>query len=244
MSGFTQRDLYNPKVVSALFDEMSKTYGFVNLLASMGFTHIWRRFVVAKLDPRNGAVVVDLMTGMGELFSSLRRRFPTARRVVAIDFSAKMCESARAQAAKSPFSVEVIEADVFDRRIGEGTADIVVSSFGLKTFSQEQQTALAAEIERLLKPGGQFSLIEISIPENRPLRILYHFYLGMMIPLIGKLCLGNPDNYRFLGVYAREFGNSRFFHRQLVARGLHATYFEHFFGCASGVYGVKPPRSS
>lgn len=74
MIGQSERDLYSPKVVSALFGEMSRTYGFVNLLASLGFTRIWRKVVVTKLKQQNDSLMVDLMTGMGELFASRRRR--------------------------------------------------------------------------------------------------------------------------------------------------------------------------
>jgi ubiquinone/menaquinone biosynthesis methyltransferase len=218
---------------------MSKTYGVVNLIASLGFTLIWRRVVVSKLTKVEPDVVVDLMTGMGELFRDLRLRFPGTRKVVALDFSANMCRQAREQAKRNPFPTEVVEADVFARSLAANSADIVVSSFGLKTFSEEQQMMLAAEVDRLLKPGGQFSFIEISTPVGWNLRYFYEFYVRCLIPLVGRMCMGNPDNYRQLYVYTKNFGNSRKFHGFLKERGLEAHYFEHFFGCASGVYGSK-----
>jgi demethylmenaquinone methyltransferase/2-methoxy-6-polyprenyl-1,4-benzoquinol methylase len=33
------------------------------------------------------------------------------------------------------------------------------------------------------------------------------FYLKHIIPGIGRLLLGNPENYRMLGVYTEKFGN-------------------------------------
>jgi len=223
---------------------MSKTYGFVNLIASLGFTIIWRRVVFSKIAQSPAKiVVVDLMTGMGELFHDLRHDMRKQKlnieRVEAVDFSSKMCERAREEARKNPFPTNVTQADIFDQTIPDDTADVLVCSFGLKTFSTEQQQRLAKEVRRLLKPGGQFSFIEISMPKGWVLRCLYRFYIGIIIPIVGKMCLGNPDNYRMLGVYTTNFGNSRNFESYLKAEGLEAHYFEHFFGCASGVYGQK-----
>jgi ubiquinone/menaquinone biosynthesis C-methylase UbiE len=217
-------DLYSPRAVKALFDEMSGTYGVVNLIASLGFTLIWRRVVFSKISNRSpGLVVVDLMTGMGELFRDLRSQLPGTKKLIAVDFSAKMCEQAR----------------IFDRPVPDGSADIVVCSFGLKTFSLEQQQRFAKEVARMLKPGGEFAFIEISTPPSPILRCLYEFYIRLIIPMIGKFCLGNPDNYRHLGVYTKGFHNSRQFHSYLKEERLDAHYFDHFFGCASGVYGKK-----
>lgn len=233
-------NLYSAKTVSSLFDEMSKTYGVVNLIASLGFTLVWRRVVVSKLERRGSdLVVVDLMTGMGELFRDLRNRIPGIRKVVALDFSANMCKQARDQSKRNPFPTEVVEADVFAQSIPAESADIVVSSFGLKTFSEDQQKALAVEVDRLLKPGGQFSFIEISTPIGWYLRYFYEFYVRCVIPLVGRMCMGNPDNYRQLYVYTTNFGNARKFQTFMKQQGLEAHYFEHFFGCASGVYGRK-----
>ncbi len=237
-------DLYDANSIRRLFDEMSKTYGVVNLIASLGFTLIWRKVCIGKIAPRQRVEnIVDLLSGMGELMPNLQAHFGSIGRIHALDFSSQMCEGARKQAELIDCPVEVIEADIFERRLSASSADIVVSSFGLKTFSFEQQVALASEVDRILKPGGAFSFIEISIPRNRLLRGLYKIYINLVIPMIGKFCLGNPDNYRHLGVYTEKFQNSRHFHAELKKLGIDAFYFEHFFGCASGVYGGKPVRT-
>lgn len=233
-------DLYDPNSVRRLFDEMSKTYGVVNLVASLGFTIVWRRVCIGKIRPhRHIEHIVDLLSGMGELMPNLHSHFGSIGKIQALDFSSQMCEGARKQAARMSFPVEVIEADIFDRILLPNSADVAVSSFGLKTFSVDQQAALARELDRVLKPGGEFSFIEISMPESRVLRAIYKIYINLIIPMIGKFCLGNPDNYRHLGLYTENFKNSRNFHNELLKLGLESNYFEHFFGCASGVYGRK-----
>ena len=60
-----------------------------------------------------------------------------------------------------------------------------------------------------------------------------------MIPWIGKCLLGNPDNYRMLSVYTCAFENCAPLVELFEAAGLHVTYHEFFFGCATGLSGVR-----
>ncbi len=65
-------------------------------------------------------------------------------------------------------------------------------------------------------------------------------YLKTVIPILGRILLGNPDNYRMLGVYTERFGSCRGLVKVLSEAGLEATYGESFFGCATGVFGSRP----
>jgi demethylmenaquinone methyltransferase/2-methoxy-6-polyprenyl-1,4-benzoquinol methylase len=66
------------------------------------------------------------------------------------------------------------------------------------------------------------------------------FYLNKIIPIIGRLFLGNPVCYRMLGAYTEAFGNARHFAECLREAGLKAVLVSYFFGCATGVRGFKP----
>ena len=70
------------------------------------------------------------------------------------------------------------------------------------------------------------------------------FYLKRVIPLIGRLFLGNPDCYRMLGVYTEAFGDATFFAECLRTAGLESSLVSHLFGCATGVRGTKPRCST
>jgi len=58
------------------------------------------------------------------------------------------------------------------------------------------------------------------------------------------LFLGNPANYRMLGVYTREFGHCRHFAQCLREQGLEVAEGSYFFGCTTGVRGIKPPTAA
>jgi ubiquinone/menaquinone biosynthesis C-methylase UbiE len=228
---------YDPEAVRKLFDDMASTYGHVNLISSFGFSARWRHQVVADLPLGSADCVVDLMSGMGELWRSLARGLPASARVVGVDLSPEMTRKARRD---WHFPVEIAVTDVLNWDVRTSSADIVVSSFGLKTFDRDQQQRLAQIVAQLLKPGGVYSFIEISVPSFLPLRALYMFYLKWVIPVVGRIFLGNPDCYRMLGVYTEAFGNTSHFTKCLKAAGLESSAVSYFFGCATGVRGIKP----
>ena len=115
----------------------------------------------------------------------------------------------------------------------------MVSAFGLKTFSTDQQSIAARELHRILKPGGRFSLVEVSVPRASILRVPYLFYLKRVIPALGRIFLGNPDNYRLLGVYTQAFLPSQMA-RHLADAGLEVVRRPLFFGCATLFTGRRP----
>jgi demethylmenaquinone methyltransferase/2-methoxy-6-polyprenyl-1,4-benzoquinol methylase len=139
---------------------MASTYGYVNLVSSFGFTARWRHQAVAGLPLASADCVVDLMSGMGEIWRSLATSLPSSARVVGVDISTEMV---RRTSRDWHFLAETCVADVLAWDPGTAFADVVVSSFGLKTFDREQQRRLAQTVARLLKPGGAYSFIEISV---------------------------------------------------------------------------------
>jgi len=94
---------YDPESIRKLFDDMASTYGHVNLISSFGFTARWRHKVVAGLPLASADFIVDLMSGMGELWRSLATQLPASARVVGIGISPEM---ARRTHRKWHFPVE------------------------------------------------------------------------------------------------------------------------------------------
>jgi demethylmenaquinone methyltransferase/2-methoxy-6-polyprenyl-1,4-benzoquinol methylase len=136
--------------------------------------------------------------------------------------------------------IEVVEANVLESTLPSGSADFVISTFGLKTFNRDQQRRLAGQLARLLRRGGVFSLIEASDPKGWALRPLYRFYLDRVLPLIERTALRGAQDFAMLGVYTRHFGDCSFFARRLAEEGLEVRLESFFFGCATGVVGRKP----
>ncbi|MBD2702818.1 class I SAM-dependent methyltransferase [Spirosoma sp. BT702] len=235
--------IYEPEFVEGLFNEMSLTYERMNTITSFGFSNRWRRQCVHELDIQPGQVVVDLMTGMGETWDYICGRMGPNGTLIGVDFSNGMLRYAdlkRQRKRFATYNISIQKQNVLAGTLPAHSADHVVVSFGLKTFNNEQIQQLAQEIHRILKPGGQFSCIEVSVPRPTLLRMLYMFYLRRVIPVLGALFLGNPETYRMLGIYSQQFKNTQQASQLFQQAGLNCWPTSYFFGCASGVVGHKP----
>lgn len=236
-------DIYDPDFVKSVFDRCSKRYIAFSYWCSMGFTERWRRQCVAAIPATDGEprAIVDLMSGTGEVWPHLLRRYPDASRITAIDISSGMHAHAVERLHRlRAHRIDFIEADVLAIDIAPASADIIVSTFGLKTFNAGQLERLAAFIAAALRPGGSFSLIEASDPTGWWLRPLYRFHLAVVLPWIEKLFLRGAQDFAMIAQYSRNFGDARAFAAMLAGQGLEVDYRRYFFGCATGVVGRKP----
>ncbi|HEX7654384.1 MAG TPA: class I SAM-dependent methyltransferase [Verrucomicrobiae bacterium] len=235
----TPPNLYSPDFIKHLFDEMAHTYGTVNLISSLGFTCTWRRACINQI-PGSGTRVLDLMTGGGECLGDIKRKYGSDTQVELVDWSEVMCARARKLIAQKKFSnCRVICGNALALPTADATYDAVYSTFGLKTLTMEEVGLLAREIKRVLKPGGYFCLMEISVPQPWWLRPGFKIYVKYVVPFLGRLFLGNPDNYRLLWEYTKAFGNCDQAARIFRENGLHTRQSDLFFTSATQIYGQK-----
>lgn len=222
---------------------MSKTYGTVNSISSFGFCYFWREQCADLIEYSDGQVIVDLMSGMAELCITIHKRNPNLS-FKSIDLSPSMSKLANSSVKRHKLkSCIVMQQDALETQLPPNSVDAVVSTFGLKTFSQEQTKKLANETFRILKPGGRIAFLEISVPNSALLRVAYLFYLRFIIPMIGKLFMGNAENYKMLGVYTESFQNCDRAIEAFTAAGFQIQPKQFFFGCATGFNGTKSPSS-
>lgn len=217
----------------------------MNFITSFGFSEIWRRQCVKKATTSNVEVVVDLLSGMGECWKYIRKYLPKNTQIIALDFSKEMVKRAEKRKKKHNYSgIRILEENIFSNSIKSCSADCVISTFGLKTFTSEQIESFAIEINRILKPGGRFSLIDVSVPPNPILRFFYMFYLKKAIPFIAFLLGINSQSYSMLGYYTENYINSRKVEQVFKENNFNIEYNNYFYGCASGISGTKSPAQN
>ncbi|AKK74625.1 ubiquinone biosynthesis protein [Chryseobacterium gallinarum] len=234
------KNIYDPNYVKKLFNHMAGSYERMNYITSFGFSIRWRKQFLKKLgNSNNDLKVIDLLSGLGENWVYLHKNFPNAQ-FSALDFSEKMVDNSRNKAKKIfQGNLHLICENILHHHLPSDYYDIVSCAYGLKTFNAEQLEILAKEITRILKKGGKFSFVEVSRPENKWIYFFYKFYLGKVIPVLGKLFLGDPDDYKMLWVYTEQFQNSRSVKDIFEKNGLIVSYDRYFLGCASGISGWK-----
>jgi|SRR5690554_1411149 len=235
-----ENNIYNPEYVKGLFNKMSSSYERMNFITSFGFSIRWRRqFLETFKQTQHKAEIIDLLTGMGETWNATKNKLPNSTLTV-LDFSDGMLKYAK-QKSETKYNNEIIllQQDILKNKLPSNHYDFVTCAFGLKTFNDEQLNVLALETKRILKSGGQFSFIEVSKPNNRILKTLYGFYLGKIIPILGRLLLGNPEEYKMLWQYTNKFDNAKKATEIFADTGLKTEFNSYFYGCATGFYGTK-----
>jgi ubiquinone/menaquinone biosynthesis C-methylase UbiE len=236
-------DIYDPKFVKGVFDRCSRRYILFSYWCSFGFTERWRRQCVAALPEPESATptAYDLMAGTGEVWPHLLRRFPAIRAITAVDISSGMHRLAMERLHRHrAHRIAFIEDDVLASALPDGSADLIVSTFGLKTFNPEQHRRFAQLVACVLRPGGSFAMIEASDPKGWWLRGLYLFHLKRVMPIIERLFLRGAQDFAMIGTYADNFGDASGLAAMLREVGLDVRYRRHFFGCATSVSGRKP----
>ncbi len=93
-------NIYNSKYIQDLFDEMSSSYHFMNLITSFGFSEIWRRKTFNKIDLNGEKIVLDLFSGMGESLKYLSETKSKNKEIILLDFSKKMIQNLKKKQEK------------------------------------------------------------------------------------------------------------------------------------------------
>src|SRR5690554_7238133 len=135
------KEIYEPKFIEDLFDNMSSSYSKMNYITSFGFSERWRRKCVEEIEIEEGKIVVDLMTGMGECWKHILKTSDQNSKLIGLDFSTKMIGRAEKNKRKYKHStIEILKENVFENSIEDESADYVISGFRSEEHTSELQS--------------------------------------------------------------------------------------------------------
>jgi arsenite methyltransferase len=136
---------------------------------------------------KEGDTVIDLGSGAGNDAFVARRYAGEKGKIIGIDFSEAMIEKARANVEKLGFNnIEFRQGDIEKIPVSANKADVILSNCVLNLVPNKK--AVFAEIFRVLKQKGHFSISDIVLEGNLPdkLKKAAEMYAGCVSGAIQK----------------------------------------------------------
>ena len=210
--------------IGQLFDRIASTYDGLNHGLSLNIDRRWRRKTVARMAPAKH--VLDVAIGTADLTIEMLRQ-GKAEQVTGVDLSDQMMAIGQKKISnlQSPISnVQFVHANAQAMPFDDASFDAVTCAFGCRNFSNLDEGL--REMYRVLKPGGQVTILEFSYPTRRYIRVLYDFYFTHVLPTIGRIVSRDKTAYTYLNKSVKSFCWGEAFAQHLHDAGFSNEHFE------------------
>lgn len=225
-------------LVRGVFDSVASRYDLMNDLMSAGMHRLWKSFLVDRLMPRPGQLLLDVAGGTGDIACGFVGRAngfagdgarPPARAVVC-DINMNMLAAGIAGNRRHADSVHIsrVCGDAGNLPVSTRSIDTYAIAFGIRNVACID-TALC-EAARVLKYGGSFVCLEFSSPVTGGLRKLYDACSFNLVPWLGKKVAGDADAYRYLVESIRRFPSRENFAARIRKAGFSRVKYETLTG--------------
>ena len=214
--------------IGQLFDRIAGTYDGLNHGLSMNIDRRWRKKTVRLMSP--AAHVLDVAIGTADLTIEMLRR-GKAEKVTGLDLSDKMMAIGKEKVERLKLKgVDFVHGNAQEMPFEDESFDGVTCAFGCRNFSDLD--AGLREMHRVLKRGGQVTILEFSYPTNRLVRAVYDLYFTCILPGIGRLVSRDKTAYTYLNRSVKSFCWGEAFVQHLHDAGFSD---EHFVRLSLGI---------
>jgi len=236
---YTEEQGTKKQQVADMFNNISKTYDFLNHFLSLGIDIIWRKKAINELKQDQPKLILDVATGTGDFaFEALKILQP--EKIIGVDISQGMLDIAKQKIAKRNLNdrFEVKPGDSEGLPFAADEFDAVTVAYGVRNFENLEKGM--ADILRVLKPGGKAVVLEFSKPKVFPVKQLYNFYFNYITPGIGKLFSKDARAYSYLPESVAAFPDGKNFTGLMDKVGFKNTKCRPLaFGICSIYTGIK-----
>lgn len=207
------------RMVRDIFSTVTGRYDFLTHLLSLYLDISWRRFAVRKLQQEKMCRLLDVATGTADLAIEMALQ-KSGCVVIALDFMAEMMALGAGKLQERNLSrrVRLVRADAVDMPFASGTFDAASIAFGIRNIPDKMKAL--REMRRVVAPGGQVLVLEMTCPGHGFFRRLYVFYLQKIMPLAPRVFSPNPEAYRYLADSILHFPSPSDFSDMMKSAGL------------------------
>ena len=196
--------LQNKKgLVQNVFDQVFDQYDLMNDFMSLGVHRIWKRNLLNMMNPSKHQNLIDVACGTGDIAKLFLNYTNQNSQVSCVDPNKRMVNKGKQKLNKFK-NIKWLIAPAEKLPIDNNSFDFYSISFGLRNTKSLNKTL--SEAYRVLKPGGRFLCLEFAKIQNSNLDFIYKNY-SKLIPIIGKLVVGNSEPYEYLIKSIKNFVN-------------------------------------
>lgn len=169
-----------------MFDNTAADYNRIESILGFGTGPWYRRQALLRAGMKPGMQVVDVGVGTGLVASQAAAILGDPCAVTGVDPSTGMLQN-----AKVPAGVKLVEGSAERIPFPDNSFDFLSMGYALRHISD--LSVAFAEFHRVLKPGGQVCILEITCPEKKFQKMLLKTYLRSIVPLLAKLAVRNGN---------------------------------------------------
>ena len=199
-----QQYLQNKKgLVQNVFNQVYDRYDLMNDFMSLGIHRLWKKSLLNMMNPSSNQNLIDVACGPGDIAKLFVKHVNKLSRIACVDPNKGMISKGKEKLSKFK-NINWIISPAEKIPLSDNLFDFYTISFGLRNTKNLNKSI--SEAYRVLKKGGRFLCLEFSKIENSNLDFLYKKY-SKIIPLIGKLVVGDKKPYEYLLKSIDEFPN-------------------------------------
>ena len=199
-----QQYLQNKKgLVQNVFDRVYDQYDLMNDFMSLGIHRLWKKNLLNMMNSSPNQKLIDVACGTGDVAKLFLRYVNKSSKITCVDPNKGMIKKGREKLNEFE-NLNWIISPAEKLPLADNSFDFYTISFGLRN-AKNLNKALS-EAYRVLKPGGRYFCLEFSKIQNPSLDFIYKNY-SKLIPLIGKIVVGEKEPYEYLVKSIENFVN-------------------------------------
>jgi len=189
--------------VAQMFDTISENYDGLNKIISFGTDAKWKQKILKMVAAKQPTTILDIATGTGDLAILFAKT--SATEIIGLDISQGMLDigKQKIEAQKLDTKIQMVLGDGENIPYADNYFDVITVAYGVRNFEHLEKGL--SEILRTLKPGGQFIILETSVPTKFPFKQGYYVYTNFIMPTIGNLFSNDKKAYAYLSNSAQNF---------------------------------------
>ncbi len=228
------------RYVHEVFSSIAHRYDLLNTTLSFNRDKYWRKFTVRHSGLQPGSAGLDVCCGTGMLALEQARVVGMHGRVVGLDFCENMLQKAVDNIKRTPYQgvIELVKGNAMQLPFEDNTFDCATIGFALRNVPDILKTI--KEMRRVVKPGGKVLSLELAKPGAPVFKQLYYLYFNHLVPLLGRMGVGQNGPYSWLPTSLKNFPHQSEVCELFQKAGLADVYYHELTGGIVAVHiGIK-----